>query len=1076
MIQFIYGASGSGKSTLVYQQISEAAKNGTEIILLVPEQQVLSCETELAAMNGIGVPINVQVLSFRRLANTVAREEGGLKYNYVTKGERTVILWRCLCSIAPALKKYGALTLRDRGFLSEIIAAIEEFKAYRVTPEMMEKAAAHLTDAQKDFRDKLSDLSLIYAAYNTALGTSFSDPADDLEVLADTLLRTDYLSGRQVYIDSFHGFTAIEMEIVRLIFARANACTLTLCYDRTENIMYDSLKDTDQRLRRAARESGKEILPDILLEHRPRFHNEELRYLSRNLWNFSAAPFEHAPEHIRLVCAHDVYEEAEFVARDIHRKIRGGKRCRDFAVIARSTEEYTGIIDAMFEKYSLPCFLSKREDITLSPAVRLVLCALSIHLSGWRTDDVLSYLKTGVAPLTADECNLVENYAVTWGITGRRWYDEYEWNMNPAGYSETLTEQDAQMLIRLNSLRDRIKAPLLTFFEVFQEGATVKEVTARLYRFLEQIGLSRALQEQTLNREESIQVWNCLMDAMDQLVHCAADAQVTADVYRDLLLAILSEASIGKIPACTDEITIGDASLLRLHNVTDVYLIGALEGVFPRAATESTIFSDAEKRTLESLGIRLSEQTKAKNSAELFFFCRAVSSPSETLTVTYPSATLSGKGLTPSIGVARIRKLFPALAPILREKSPLDLIESYEASFEYAALYHDTPLGKALIDIYARDQSYQSRIRSLEIPVSDTECALSGELAGQIYKQDLRLSQSRLDTFAKCEFSYHCKYILRLQSQKTPDFKSVDIGNFIHLLLERFMNRACSSGELNTEISKEEIEQIVDSLIDEYIRSVFRDRRNANARLLTLISRLKRTAMLLIDNLLDEFRHSEFRPAFFELPISDSVQEGLSPYTISLPGGGNVRLYGIIDRVDIYHKGNDTYIRIVDYKTGSKTLSASMIEKGQEMQMLLYLFAIWKTKDQAFLNKIGARKGSVIPAGAQYYIAKAPTTKYDNPQEETVVLADAQNKITRSGITIKDEEIMHAMDKTGTGKYLTKDLCTLEQFGEMLTRIEETVGELGTRIKSGSARAQWCGEENKQCAYCDMKPVCRKER
>lgn len=99
-----------------------------------------------------------------------------------------------------------------------------------------------------------------------------------------------------------------------------------------------------------------------------------------------------------------------------------------------------------------------------------------------------------------------------------------------------------------------------------------------------------------------------------------------------------------------------------------------------------------------------------------------------------------------------------------------------------------------------------------------------------------------------------------------------------------------------------------------------------------------------------------------------------------------------------------------------------LIEKGQEMQMLLYLFAIWKNKDPAFLEQLGAQGREIVPAGAQYYIAKATSLKLDNPLEGGAVYEQAKEKIARRGIVLKDDEILLAMDHTGTGRYLTKDI------------------------------------------------------
>ena len=104
MIQFIFGRSGSGKTELIRQNIRRDAKEGRSVLLLIPEQEVLTNETALCSSSA-EVALNTQVLSFRRLANTVFRKYGGLKYNYITKGERTVIMWRALCSALSACQR-----------------------------------------------------------------------------------------------------------------------------------------------------------------------------------------------------------------------------------------------------------------------------------------------------------------------------------------------------------------------------------------------------------------------------------------------------------------------------------------------------------------------------------------------------------------------------------------------------------------------------------------------------------------------------------------------------------------------------------------------------------------------------------------------------------------------------------------------------------------------------------------------------------------------------------------------------------------------------------------------------------
>ena len=75
-------------------------------------------------------------------------------------------------------------------------------------------------------------------------------------------------------------------------------------------------------------------------------------------------------------------------------------------------------------------------------------------------------------------------------------------------------------------------------------------------------------------------------------------------------------------------------------------------------------------------------------------------------------------------------------------------------------------------------------------------------------------------------------------------------------------------------------------------------------------------------------------PDAFELPIDGS---SLKPLHISLSDGTHISVGGKIDRVDIYVKDGVKYIRVVDYKTGSKEFVLSDVLSGLNMQMLIYL-------------------------------------------------------------------------------------------------------------------------------------------
>jgi ATP-dependent helicase/nuclease subunit B len=294
------------------------------------------------------------------------------------------------------------------------------------------------------------------------------------------------------------------------------------------------------------------------------------------------------------------------------------------------------------------------------------------------------------------------------------------------------------------------------------------------------------------------------------------------------------------------------------------------------------------------------------------------------------------------------------------------------------------------------------------------------------------------------------------------------------MLLERFMMKICEEGEMRLDITDEERDEIIDKLIDDYIRSVFRDRRSAPARLLTLISRLRRTAILLITDILEEFSQSDFRPAFFELGIGSEGENSLESYVIKTPEGGDIRLYGKVDRVDTYKKGDDVYVRIVDYKTGSHDISLKDVEKGHELQMLLYLFAIWKSADKDFIEKIGAENGEIYPAGVQYYKVKMPEITMSGKPESEHLKAELQKKLERTGLSLDDVDIISAANRMGGTRYSPGEMLTLGHFGDLVNQVEEIVNDITGQMRSGSAKAEWKNPDKEQCSYCSMQPICRK--
>ena len=124
-----------------------------------------------------------------------------------------------------------------------------------------------------------------------------------------------------------------------------------------------------------------------------------------------------------------------------------------------------------------------------------------------------------------------------------------------------------------------------------------------------------------------------------------------------------------------------------------------------------------------------------------------------------------------------------------------------------------------------------------------------------------------------------------------------------------------------------------------------------------------------------------------------------------LSDGRTVQLVGTVDRADEWIEDDGTrWVRVVDYKTGSKKLDLKEVYCGLDCQMLLYLFSL--TRDA------GGRFTGAQPAGVLYLLA--------DPAPQTLPRGQAARAVEYQldGLVRDEQKIFDAMDADETGKYL----------------------------------------------------------
>ena len=394
MINFIFGTYGSGKTTLVLENVKRSLSAGRRTFLIVPEQESVSAERMMLRSLPPSAQLKLEITNFSRLYNRVCREYGGLSYSYIKKPIRYLLMWQNLRELSPLLEEYGSFADNDASLCDLMLSAVNEFKMCAVSPETIENTANKL-GKDDPLRKKLRDLSLIYASFDRLIAEKYSDSADDLSRLYDTLKEHDFFADCDVYIDSFTSFTAVEHKVIERIFASASNVTVTIPLPSPEydGNYTDSVRHSFERLKRNADKHGGakyDVLGDNLRASSP-----SLAYLTKNLWQLDVNKADDTDVFdgsIVMEKCENAYVEAEAAAAHILELLRNGARCRDIAVIARDPSRYKGIIEPAFEKNGIPFFMSDKTDLSSLAPIKLILSALKIRRFNWQRADVLAHV------------------------------------------------------------------------------------------------------------------------------------------------------------------------------------------------------------------------------------------------------------------------------------------------------------------------------------------------------------------------------------------------------------------------------------------------------------------------------------------------------------------------------------------------------------------------------------------------------------------------------------------------------------------------------------------------------------
>ena len=1074
MLTILIGRAKTGKSDTMLRRMAELGESSQQI-LLVPEHASHQAEVDVCSACGDTASRHAEVLSFRRLSERVLSITGGIADVTLDNGGKLLTLQRALLETAPQMTVYRKPSQKV-GFLEQMLALFDELRSYEVTPEILYQQAQDIDGAT---HDKLTDLSLLYAAYEARLRRPGLDARDRMTKLCDHLEESRYVRDKDIFIDGFTYFNAQERRALAIFLRQARSVTVTLLgeVNSREEIFEPTLK-TMSMLERLAASEGKPVKLLSLTNEDP----SALGHLERHFFGENL-PYEGDSAAIRLREAATVYSEVEQTAADIRRLLAAGKcRCRDITVAARNMTEYAGTIETVFERYGIPVYLSRRSDILEKPVLSLLTGVLSSISNGYEYEDMFRWLKTGLAGLTAEECDLLENYVLKWDIHGQTWLRDEDWTENPDGYGAPWNDRRQAVLTQVNQLRRRVREPLERLAAGLKAGETARDYVEALYGFMEELKLETALTERMhaqaeagrmQEAEETAQLWEILCGVLDQFVEILGEEHLEQSEFERLFRLVLTQYSVGTIPVALDQVSVSEITRNDRHTTSYLFLLGANDHVLPDPGQSGGLLNEDDRQALALRGVELAPTGMERMGIELQNLYAALAQPTAGLTVSYPVTDVSGSELRPAFVAERLRKLFPELRVEHEPSDKAYRLSAVEPALEMAGRDPNGPLWR-----YFQQESDSARhLSAMERAAAARRGSLSPAAVRAIYGERVSMTASRLERMRSCHFAYFMEYGLRAKPREPASFDAPQIGTFLHYLLENVTRDVLGQGGFAA-VDNKELHRLTRQYIDQYAEQELHNFQNRTPRFRYLFNRLRTNAYAIIDQVAEELRHSDFVPMAFELGFGG--KDGTLPaVTISRPDG-ELRVGGKVDRVDGWIKDDKLYLRVVDYKSGKKKFDLANVRMGLDIQMLLYLFALQKEGAEFFGKEIE-------PAGVLYLPARDEILPAERGISPEALQKEREKMLKRSGLLLEDPAVLQAMEhealtephylplRVGKDGNLSGSLASAARLGKLGTYVDKLLGQISDELRSGNIDADPCchSEEDSQCRFCDWVSACQ---
>ena len=934
MLYLIKGRSGTGKSQYILQKLKKELDNDKYCIMIVPDQATHETEQKIMGFLGNGL-MNVEVLSFSRLASRVLSEQGGLNKTFLDDNGKLMVLRKIIAKKQKELEYYSKAALKP-GFAKKMQDVINILKFNMIEPNAISNANETIKDLILD--KKLKDIACIYQAMEEYLANGYQDEQDRLNLLIEKMHLSKFIKDAAIFVDGFNffDFNSANYKVLETIIKHAQDVYVTFCFNKMSDDDFEIFRSELNAFKRLKQFSDdNNISYKMIGAQKSSFNIKGMETLESEL--FSYTKNDKADCEFKLYEAISQKHEVEYAVDIVASMLEKGIKLKDITIVAGDIDDYIPILRRELSINGLGFFIDEGRKLSTYNAVEYILASIDAAVSK-SVDDVMRVAKSGFSVLDIEQVQKLENYALVFGIKYSGFFKEFVWS----------DETDEQMKELAEDARKKLIEPILNLREKTRRVKDVNTLAKIVYEYMQETQLKEQIEtlcNQLLEdgeyelASENAQVYNSIIQTLEQ-ISFLIDGDTSLRDFSKILKEGFSAQTINVIPPTTDQIIVGNVQKVATRDVENLIVLGINEGAMPRLANDNYIISDAEAKELQKIGINSFSQSKEYMQYQKLLVYKCLMKAKKSLYLSYANSDSKGKKLEPSYLINRLRNIFNDID--IKEIEGNRLVSKKQGYYQLALSLRDfidnSEDSENLRTLYAsyRQEQDQQLLDKIEDALFYQPIGFSKANARMLMQNKNYSSITRVEQFNSCPYKHFINYAIKPKSLKKYNEDRIDQGNYYHDAFNLLTRELINKGLEYETYSQQQIENMLDEILNEIETYHNYALLKSTPKFKQLAKFMRSTAKKTMWAMINHILAGKFRPYLAEAKIGTDV-----PYVnLQLDNGEMISLQGKIDRIDIFECENKKYVRVIDYKTSKKDIDYTNIYNGLSLQLPVYLNSI----------------------------------------------------------------------------------------------------------------------------------------